>query len=79
MVLETHTHTKQAQAGSGISSFNVPCGCVHRVKSMGGVRQLQRAQPGGQGGNQKRVGRHGADRVVQASVHTLQATNTATH
>ncbi|KAL3149982.1 hypothetical protein ABBQ38_013338, partial [Trebouxia sp. C0009 RCD-2024] len=41
------------------------------VKSMGGVRQLQRAQPGGQGGNQKRVGRHGADRVVQVPLGTV--------
>ena len=36
---------------------------------MGGLKQLQRAQPGGQGGNQKRVGRHGTDRVIQ--VRTL--------
>ncbi len=38
---------------------------VHRVKSMGGLRQLHRAQNGGPGGNQKKVGRHGADKVIQ--------------
>ena len=44
---------------------------------MGGLRQLQRAQPGGQGGSQKRVGRHGVDRVIQASVtHGLKAAYT---
>lgn len=47
--------------------LDVSCCCAQRVKSMGGLRQLQRAQPGGQGGSQKRVGRHGADRVIQAS------------
>ena len=32
---------------------------------MGGLRQLHRAKPGGPGGNQKKVGRHGADRIIQ--------------
>lgn len=58
--------SKQHQAVPG-SGLDVSCCCVQRVKSMGGLRQLQRAQPGGQGGSQKRVGRHGADRVIQAS------------
>ena len=38
---------------------------VYRVKSMGGLRQLQRAGNGGPGGNQKKIGNHGADKVIQ--------------
>lgn len=58
--------SKQHQTVSEFG-LDVSCCCVQRVKSMGGLRQLQRAQPGGQGGSQKRVGRHGADRVIQVS------------
>lgn len=32
---------------------------------MGGLRQLQRAENGGPGGNQKKIGKHGADKVIQ--------------
>ena len=50
------------------------------MKSMGGLRQLHHAQNGGPGGNQKKVGRHGADKVIQvcplliciAAVHLCQ-------
>ena len=43
---------------------------ICRVKSMGGLRQLHRAQPGGQGGNQKQVGRHGTDKLIQVHAYT---------
>ena len=32
---------------------------------MGGLRQLQKAQAGGHGGPQKRIGKHGTDKVIQ--------------
>ena len=38
-------------------------GC--RVRSLGSLRQLQRAQNGGHGGAQKMVGRQGQSRILQ--------------
>ena len=36
-----------------------------RVRSLGSLRQLQRAQNGGHGGAQKMVGRQGQPRILQ--------------
>ena len=38
---------------------------VCRVKGLGGLRQLQKAQAGGPGGSQKRIGKHGTDKLMQ--------------
>ncbi|KAA6419520.1 MAG: GTP-binding Obg [Trebouxia sp. A1-2] len=57
--------------GNGGHGGNVVVQASAAVKSMGGLRQLHRAQNGGPGGNQKKVGRHGADKVIQVPLGTV--------
>lgn len=57
--------------GNGGHGGNVVVQASSTVKSLGGLRQLQKAQPGGQGGSQKRTGKHGTDKIMQVPLGTV--------